>query len=101
MSGSRWHWTYIDNNKIDRCEKRVRENIIFVCKSIGLTSLIIDRTSLTWRHDDGTSGRNYQQCVIVSKEEMQQKASELVSLIKENQKEIDYLKQRELDRRKL
>ena len=98
--GISFHVTYIDNNKIDNCEKRVRENIIFVCNSYGRTSLIIDRTSLTWGHD-GSSEKNYQQCVIVSKEEMQQKASELVSLIKENQKEFDYREQRELDRRKL
>ena len=95
-----WHWIKIDNNKIDRCEKRVRENSIIVCKSYGETWLIINRTSLRWRYD-GSKGRNYQQCVILSKEEMQQKAIELASLIKENQKEIDYSKQRKLDRRKL
>jgi len=95
-----WHWIKIDNNKIDYCEKRVRENSIIVCKSYGDTWLIIDRTSLRWRYD-GSKGRNYQQCVILSKEEMQQKAIKLASLIKENQKEIDHWKQRELDRRKL
>lgn len=95
------HWIDIDNNKIDYDGKKVRENIIYVKKSYGHTALIIDRTSLNWRHDTGLRSANYHKCVILSKEEMQRKASELASLIKENQKEIYYWKQRELAKRKL
>lgn len=95
------HWIDIDNNKIDYDEKRVRENIIYVRKFYGDTALIIDRTSLKWRYDTGLSSPNYHKCVILSKEEMQRKATELASLIKQNQKEIYFWKQRELARRKL
>ena len=95
------HWIDIDNNKIDYCEKRVYEDRIDACKFYGdQYAPIIYRNELYWKYS-GEIQKYYNICVILSKEEMQQKASELASLIKENQKEIDYWRKRELDERKL